>query len=392
MQQNPQKNRKPILAILVLLILTIIKINSTDTSVSATKTLENPTRTTFNFDLPELTTVSLGGTMLHKEPTDSTPRPTASTAKMILALMVREQKPFPENEPGEYLQITSTDMQFHEYCITNGGSCSFVEEGQWISVYDALTTILLISSNNLSDTIATWAFGSIETYTEYANHRLKEWGINHTHVADTSGFNPETTSTSEDLLKIGEKVLQDPVLNQIVHTVETQVAMVLSIANSNHLLLDNGAISIKTGWIGELSNHNLVAATKHLDEWIVVSLMNRPTRAAAAVEALTAIAQVKEQVITKEIIAQNQIVGQIETWWSEPVPILADQPLSIPDKGQTWQTRLELEDSTKGFPSGQIGNLILESNQDQNTQPLSIPVKIETEVKHPNSWQKLWHF
>ena len=86
--------------------------------------------------------------------------------------------------------------------------------------------------------MAIWAFGSLKNYSQAANQYLEDQGLVETHVgSDASGFNPSTTSTARDLVRIGELVMQDPVLKQIVgQSSASDFPVVNNIKNVNSLL------------------------------------------------------------------------------------------------------------------------------------------------------------
>ncbi len=365
----------------------VYKINTTGEEIQVIQKYQAPASELL-LELPEKSAVSMGGVLLGKPP-DTQPSPTASTAKMILALMIREQKPFPENEVGETLQVNQATTVLHEQCMENGGSCSPVEPHGEFSEYDALATTLIISSNNMADTLAVWAFGSLENYQTYANQKLKSWGILNTFVGpDASGFDPATTSTPSDLVKIGEKFMEDPVLRKIVFAEEISVAMVGPLINLNRFVSSDGTVSIKTGWIGETSGYNLVAASEHLGEQIVVAVMARPTRIDATIDALTILEKTKESISSHTIVSADQEIGQLNTWWTESIPIVAEADLEVVNKGtfEVWQSEIEIA-ASPGQPVGSVGHLIF-------TSPITnkqhrIPAKIQLPIPKPSLWEKL---
>ena len=127
--------------------------------------------------------VALNGEVIAKnEDNSSSVHPTASTAKMILGLAIMQEKPFNKGEAGETITITSEYFNRYLWYLTNNGSNTKVAIGEEISEYDALVSIFLASSNNMADTLAMWAFGSLDNYREYANKMLTGWGLNDTTV------------------------------------------------------------------------------------------------------------------------------------------------------------------------------------------------------------------
>ena len=168
--------------------------------------------TTYNF--PEFTSlddltklnygsyaVAINGEVVAGENFEET-QPTASTAKMILGLTIMQAKPFALGESGENITIDENFYQIYVDYLASGGSVSKVSVGEEISEYDALMSVFLPSSNNMADTLAIWAFGSLENYHNYAAKMLEDWGISNTTIGiDASGFDASTTSTAADLAK-----------------------------------------------------------------------------------------------------------------------------------------------------------------------------------------------
>ncbi len=140
-----------------------------------------------------------------------TPVPIASIAKTITALAILQKKPLQiigqQTAPTlPLITLTDTDVQFYRDYLAKDGSVVPVTSGEQISEYQALQAILIPSANNIAETTARWAFGSIDEYVAYANQFVKTLGMSHTHVADASGFSPQTTSTAEDLVLLGQEL------------------------------------------------------------------------------------------------------------------------------------------------------------------------------------------
>ena len=179
-------------------------------------------------------------------------QPTASTAKMILGLAVMREKPFSDNEVGETITIDEEMYNRYLWYINHGGSSTRVRVGEEISEYDALMSVFLASSNNMADSLAIWAFGSIDAYREYASAMLEEMGLSETTIGeDASGFSDTTTSSASDLAMLGEKVMRDPVLSKIVSTKSYEVPVAGLIENTNKILGDYGISGVKTGYISD---------------------------------------------------------------------------------------------------------------------------------------------
>ena len=255
-------------------------------------------------------------------------RPTASTAKMILGLAVMREKPFSLGESGETLTISADDYARYVWYVRNDGSNAAVRVGEEISEYDALAEVFLVSANNMADSLAIWAFGSLDNYREAATNMLAEWGIKNTVIGeDASGFSDTTTSTAEDLAIIGQKVLEDPVLKEIVGTKTYTVPAVGTITNTNQILGKNRIIGVKTGFIGDASGYCLISGYLEGEHIITLALMNASTRWDSFAESLAITDKMQETAKTQRIVSDGEKIGHYESWWTGDIDIKATEDL-----------------------------------------------------------------
>jgi D-alanyl-D-alanine carboxypeptidase (penicillin-binding protein 5/6) len=308
-------------------------------------------------------------------------RPTASTAKMILALAVIKEKGFPLGEQGETISIDQEMYNKYVYYITHGGSNTRVMIGEEISEYDALMSVLLASSNNMADALATWAFGSIESYREYATNMLNEWGISNTTIGiDACGFDESTTSTAEDLAKIATKAMEEPILAEIVATKSHIVPVAGEINNTNQLLGVSRITGVKTGFIGDASGYCLITGYKEGEHIVTAALMGAPTRNQSFDDNLTLVETMQRLVPEREIIKAGDEVGFYDSWWTGPVKIIADQDLKV----LAWQ---EAETKKELTMDGKTGQLKIKVNDTEYT----IGVTAEEYTTSPSLGEKIAH-
>ena len=173
--------------------------------------------------------------------------PTASVAKIMTALAVLKKESLGVGEQGPTITLTQQDVDIYNYYSAHDGSRVAVSVGENISEYQTLEAMLLPSGNNMADTLADWAFGSVETYSNYANSLAASYGLTNSDFTSASGFPPSTVSTAQDLVKLGEVALQNPVIAQIVAEQSADIPVVGSISNTNRLLGTDGIDGIKTG-------------------------------------------------------------------------------------------------------------------------------------------------
>ena len=300
------------------------------------------------------------------------PHPTASTAKMILSLAIIEKKPFNQGETGETIIITPEFYNKYVWYINNYGSVTAVVTGEEISEYDALASVLLASSNNMADTLAIWAFGSLEDYCAYATEMLGRIGVKNTIVGvDASGYDESTVATAEDLAIIAAKLLENPVLKEIVGLETHTVPVAGTIYNGNQILGDKlnhdaEVIGVKTGYIGDISGYNLVSAYQMENHFITLAVLGATTRQASFEESKNELLRLSQELTPTTVIEANEKVGYYQTWWSgqhditatEGITVLApeennskleleDQYLKAEVNGETYTAKTEVEDFPK---------------------------------------------
>lgn len=306
-------------------------------------------------------------------------RPTASTAKMILGLLIIEKKPFNSGETGETITISDEFYDRYIYYLYNNGSNTAVQIGEEISEYDALMSVFLASSNNMADSLAIWAFGSLEEYREYATNYLQSLGINNTTIGeDASGFSDTTTSTADDLAKIGNLVLENPVLKEIVKMDSYDVPVVGIIYNTNELLGIDRISGIKTGFIGDKSGYCLVSSYNEEEHRIAITVLNEATREDSFDKSLALVRKIQELVKPVNLVLEKQVIGYYDSWWTGRVPIYAEESLD-----EILYAEVE---KTSGMEMGEEDGRLIVRIGDNN---YSVNIKAEDYQKTPSFFDKV---
>jgi len=190
---------------------------------------------------------------------DDQPVPIASLAKIITALAVLDKKPLRPGDPGPLITFTEHDEEVYWEYARKQGVVTPVKAGAAITEYQALQAMLLPSSNNIADALAVWAFGSIEEYVSYANSMLKDLGFTKTTVADASGFSPMTQSTASEMVELGFRFIDNPVLLDIARQLEADIPYAGTIRNNNSSINDEHILGLKVGFTDEAGRTFIVA-------------------------------------------------------------------------------------------------------------------------------------
>lgn len=258
------------------------------------------------------------------------PQPTASTAKMILSLAVMEKKPFSKGETGENIEITQEFYDKYRWYFYNHGSVTSVAVGEVMSEYEALASALLASSNNMADSLAIWAFGSLDEYKIYATEMLKRIGANNTVIGvDASGYDESTTSTAEDLVIIGAKLMENPVLAEIVGLKSLEVPVAGVIKNGNKLLGENGVAGVKTGYIGGLSGYCLISAFLVDGHIVTIAVLGSETRESSFEVSRAEVSRLREEIVPIDVVLEGETVGFFDSWWLPKTEIKAKQGIKV---------------------------------------------------------------
>lgn len=267
------------------------------------------------------------------------PVPTASVAKLITALMVLRMKPLSPGEQGPMLTLGQADIDLYNNYVSQGGSVSAVADGEQITEYQALQGMLLPSANNLADSLAIWAFGSLANYAQYANRQLAAWGFNHTHVgSDASGLSPTTTSNVSNLVKLGNLASANPVLAEIVAQSSADIPVAGTIRNVNWLLGTNGINGLKTGNSDQAGGVYLFSAVYAVPQGpkltIIGAVMDAPTLQQAMNDSARLLASAQPGLVMADTLAASQTVGYYQLPWSKTVTTVATVAAA---KGLVWQ-------------------------------------------------------
>ncbi len=293
-----------------------------------------------------------------------TPHPTASTAKIITALVVLKAKPLTPKSQGPTITLSQTDVDLYNKYVAVGGSVVPVRAGETLTEYQMLQAIMLPSANNLADSLAIWAFGSLSAYAEAANSYLKQHDLSNTHVgSDASGLAPDTTSTAHDLVVLGKQAMLQPTLAGIVgQPTATNFPLVGELKNVNFLLGTNNIVGVKTGNSDQAGGAYVVAAKKNLagkSITLVAASIGAPSLFAAMKSGLNLVTNGQNDLIVSQVAAKGGVVGYYSLPWGGRLPVITSNNLALASttrdrpKLQTNLRQIAYQTST-GQPVGTI--------------------------------------
>ena len=295
-------------------------------------------------------------------------RPTASVAKLLTALTILQAKPLKAGEPGPMIPITQADVDIYNDYYSKDGSSVPVRVGMEISQRQMLQGILLPSANNYADSLAIWAFGSLDKYREAAQAMAKTLLMKHTTVGtDASGFSPTTTSTADDLTRLGIAAIKQPTIAETVKLTEVELPVAGIKRNTNWLLGDEGVIGIKTGNTNEVGGVFVFAYIHEIDTkhkvTIVGAIQGEPTVFDAVLGARHFIKQIKPHFSLKTVVKKGQVMATYNSSWGQRMPAVAKSDISFVSwAGKNTQPKIVLNDAATNLPSGSKVGVVTADN------------------------------
>jgi D-alanyl-D-alanine carboxypeptidase (penicillin-binding protein 5/6) len=296
------------------------------------------------------------------------PAPIASVAKVMTAYAVLKQRPLKPNQQGPVITISDQDVLTYNDYYSKGGSVAKVSEGEKISEYQALQALMLPSANNFADTLAIWAFGSMDKYIAYANNQAKALGLKDTHISDASGFSPQTLSSARDLVVLGQASVKNPVLVQIVNQSQADIPEAGVVKNVNWLLGTENVNGIKTGNTEEAMGCFLFSSVRNIGGHKIVligAIMGAPDLNKAVSDARPLINSADQGFENVSAVKAGQLIGYYQLPWGGRVQAAAKSDLSFfVWKGQTVNLSAKLNTvstpqksgAAVGVVSGETGN------------------------------------
>ena len=204
-----------------------------------------------------------GRVLLEKDPARRLPP--ASLTKIMTALIALESAPLQE--------VVKIDRR----ALVHPSSLKF-QAGEEFLLRDLLTAMLVSSANDACEAVAWHVGGNADQFVVMMNERARTLGLKNTHFANACGFDaPGHYSTAEDLAKLTEQALQEPVFSMMVRTIVRDIATVdgtrkVSLHSTNELLLDPDVNGVKTGYTSKAGRCLIASMFKDGHRLLLVGL------------------------------------------------------------------------------------------------------------------------
>ena len=216
------------------------------------------------------------GTVLF-EKDGHTPRPVASTTKIMTALLALEAA----QERGDPLVDITQEM------VAVEGSSMGLQAGDSISLTGLAAGMLLASGNDAANAAALYLDGSLESFAARMNQRAAALGMEDTHFVTPSGLDGGDAqgmahlSTAYDMALLARAALEDQAFRQLCSSPSLAVEFAepvkrVTYTNHNKLLTQyQGCVGVKTGFTKE-AGRCLVSAAERDGALLIAVTLNAP--------------------------------------------------------------------------------------------------------------------
>ena len=206
----------------------------------------------------------------------------ASTTKVLTAILALEK-----------LDLTSSVVVSKAAVnLPYGSSNAALKQGEVISVKDLLYGLMLKSGNDCANVLAEAVSGSIDSFVELMNNKLKELGCDNSHFANAHGYHEDDHYTTPiDMMKILSYAIKNENFVKLISTSSYTIGKTNKTdtervyQNTNRLILTKDdsylsryyeyCIGGKTGYTDE-AGRTLVAYAKKGDKNLIIGVFNAP--------------------------------------------------------------------------------------------------------------------
>lgn len=261
----------------------------------------------------------------------------ASVTKVMTLLLIMEQI---DGGVLDYSDIVTCSKKASEM----GGSQIWFEEGEQITIDEALKAICVVSANDVTVAMAELIAGSEENFVMAMNAKAKELGMENTHFVNSHGIDEEGhyTCAKDIAIMARELITKHPnILNYTSIWMDTLRDGTTELTSTNKLIrFYDGATGLKTGYTSN-ALYNLVGTATRGDTTFITVIMRAPTSDIRLAETKTLLDYGFATYETKKICSSNTVLEEMDINKSIDQKLetrLEDDIYSLMEKGKKVET------------------------------------------------------
>ncbi|TFC01375.1 hypothetical protein E3O42_10540 [Cryobacterium adonitolivorans] len=329
-------------------------------------------------------TIAVGG--------GSDPLPMASAAKIITALVVLDAKPLAAGEPGPAYSLVTADYQDYLDYTAEDARTVIVFPGESWTERELLQAMILGSSNNHADTLARWAFGSVDAYLTAANTWLAANGMPDTTVVDANGLLDGSAGTGTDLARIAGLAATNPVIADIIAQPASALVGQRGVKNTTPYLPEEGIAGISRSYTDEGGVCFLFTATVATGDKAFTfagAFLGEPDYDTLTADLTALMASARAGVTELPVLAEGDGYATLTTAWGDS----ADAVVATPKTRFGWQAaaptdaQVTLDDVATGRAGAKIGRVTV----DAFGESVSSTLELDSNLTDPGPGWRLLH-
>jgi D-alanyl-D-alanine carboxypeptidase (penicillin-binding protein 5/6) len=265
------------------------------------------------------------------------PVPVSGLVEVLTAYVVLKDHPLPPGPDGPAIPVNGDTIRSYFLGRVSHESEVPVSAGESLTEVQALEGLLVDAGADMATLLAEWDATTVSAFVAKMNTSAVALGMSSTHITDPAGVAPGTTSTAEDLVRLGEAALKIPVLRQIVSLGQASVPGTTVVYNLNFDLGQDGINGIKTASDTSAGGCYLFAANQDIGGrtvTVVGAVLGQPAGALGyntiAVNAGDALLKSAFAVVHPfTVLTPGQHAGEVDVPWGAAVPLTVGNPVSV---------------------------------------------------------------
>lgn len=196
-----------------------------------------------------------------------------------------------------------------------GGSQIWFEEGESLTIDEALKAICVVSANDVTVAVAEMIGGTEENFAQMMNEKAKSLGMNNTHYVNSHGIDEDGhyTCAYDQAILARELITKHPnILKYTSIWMDTLRNGETELTSTNKLIrFYDGATGLKTGYTS-LAMYNLVGSATRGNTTFISVVMKAPSSDVRLQETKTLLDYGFSNFVTKKIVSQNNDLDEID--------------------------------------------------------------------------------
>ncbi|UOE45323.1 hypothetical protein [Agromyces larvae] len=309
--------------------------------------------------------------------------PIGGAAKLVTLLVTLDSLPLAADEDGPGITIKPADYTDYLRYRDEDSRTLQVSPGETWTERDVVRAVLFASSNNHADTLARWAFGSVEQYVTAANAWLGDHGFTATKVADATGLSGDNVGTAAELTRLAALAMSDPSLAALLDGSASSAPTARQVPDVVARLGDVGVRAITRSYtdpaaITFLFTAEVASGASDASNRLVGAMLLVPDyetldpAVTAVVEAAAAAAA------PIELITAGTAYGSVSTAWGARADLIASTTRAGTGwAGATGAATVTVEPFTTASSSREIGRVTVPTGAGEVGSPLRLSADID---------------